>query len=123
MVLLLHYITKGGLLNIENSSYTCFVQYHIIQAFSIVAVNCYVLISGYFLVKSQFKIKKFFKLWGKTIFYSITVYLILILLSLTNFNIKDLIKTIFLVVTKQYWFITTCLAMYLLSPFLNKLIY
>ena len=123
MVLLLHYITKGGLLNIENSSYIYFAQYHIIQAFAIVAVNCYVLISGYFLVKSQFKIKKFLKLWRETIFYSITVYLILILLDLTNFNIKDLIKTIFPVITKQYWFITTYLVMYLLSPFLNKLIY
>ena len=123
MILILHYLGKGGLLEKENVGSTYFAIYYMIESLAMVSVNCYVLISGYFLVKSDFKIKKFFKLWGEVIFYSITIYLMLLLFGLKEFNIKDLIKSCFPVLTKQYWFVNTYLAMYLLSPFINKLIY
>lgn len=123
MVLMLHYLGKGQITNIENVDKMSYIFYSLIESLVIVAVNCYVLISGYFLVKSEFKFKKLFKLWGEVVFYSIMVYLVVIVLGLQKFSIKDAILACFPVITKQYWFITTYMALYILSPFINKLIY
>lgn len=58
---------------------------------------------------------------GYFLFYY-NIYIIIVLFGLKPFNIKDLIKSLFPVITNQYWFVNVYLAMYLLSPFFNKLI-
>lgn len=122
MVIMLHYLGKGELLEQCNTDFLNYRIYWLLECLSIVAVNCYVLISGYFMIKSDFKIKKFLKLWGEVIFYSASVYIITVLLGLRAFDIKEAIKSFMPVITNQYWFVNSYLAMYLLSPFINKLI-
>lgn len=122
MIIVLHYLGKGGLLKAENTSEIYHVIYYFIEALSIIAVNCYVLISGYFLIKSKFKWKKVLQLWLETLFYSIFVYVIIVVLGLKEIDIKGIIKSLFPIITKEYWFINIYLVMYILSPFLNKLI-
>ena len=68
MVLTLHYLGKGGLLDRNNTSEIYNIIYLLLETLSIVAVKCFILISGYFLCKSEFKLKKFLKLWGEVIF-------------------------------------------------------
>lgn len=123
MILLLHCISKGGLLGLENNSTFYYVLYYIIEALSIVAVNCYVLVSGYFLVKSEFKWKKVFKIYLETLFYSISIFIIVVVFKKEEFTISALIKSFFPILTKEYWFINSYLLMYILSPFINKMIY
>lgn len=123
MVLTLHYLGKGGLLYKSNVGEVNFIIFYILETLSIVAVNCYVLISGYFLVKSEFKPKKVLKLWIEVVFYSITVYILVVISGFRHFSIKEAILSCFPIITKQYWFITTYMALYILSPFINKLIY
>mgnify|MGYP005768465625 CR=1 FL=1 len=67
MILFLHYLDKGGLLDIKNTSNTYHIIYYFIETLCIVAVNCYILISGYFLIKSKFKWKKVLQLWLETL--------------------------------------------------------
>ena len=122
MIVFLHYLGKGGLLDIKNTSNAYHVIYYVIEALCIIAVNCYVLISGYFLIKSKFKWKKVLQLWLETLFYSIFVYVIIVVLGLKEVDIKGIIKSLFPIITKEYWFINIYLVMYILSPFLNKLI-
>lgn len=122
MILIQHYIDLGGLLKFENVGEINYVLYIFIRTITVVSVNCYVFISGYFLVKSEFKIKKFLKLWGEVIFYSITIYLILRVFGLIEFSLETAIKSFCPVLTKEYWFVSVYLALYILSPFLNKLI-
>ena len=122
MILVLHYIGKGSLLGEINNSKFYYILYYFFEAISIIAVNCYVLISGYFLVNSKFKWKKVLQLWGETIFYSISIYFLIVVVGLKEFEIKDAIKSALPIITKQYWFINVYLMMYILSPFLNKLI-
>lgn len=123
MVLLLHYFGKGQLLESKNVDEISYIIFYILESLAIVAVNCYVFISGYYLVKSEFKIRKFLKLWGEVVFYSTTIYIVMMMLGIEKFNITNTIKSCFPIITNQYWFITSYLAMYLLFPFLNKLIY
>ena len=54
MIIILHYLNKGNLVTAYTTDSSA-VNYtaHLIQAFCIVSVNCYVLLSGYFLVESS----------------------------------------------------------------------
>mgnify|MGYP005760784991 CR=1 FL=1 len=51
MIVALHYINRGGLLERSNNNDFYYVLYNAIYALSRIAVNCYVLISGYFFSK------------------------------------------------------------------------
>lgn len=122
MVLTLHYLSKGGLLESKNVTENQYIIYWFLECLSIVAVNCYVLISGFFLVKSEFKMKKILKLWGEVLFYSVLVYVITITFGLKEFNIIEAVKSCLPVITKRYWFVNSYLALYVLSPYINRLI-
>ena len=100
-------------------------NYGIIKAFATggkIAVNCYVLISGYFLVNSGFKISKFFKLIFEVFFYSLIIYIVFCICGYTKFNAYTLISQILPIFSGQYWFMSVYVVMYVLSPFINKLI-
>lgn len=51
------------------------------------------------------------------------IYSLLCLLGLIQFNLKDFIKAFFPTIYKQYWFVTAYIVMYILSPYINKLIF
>ncbi|MDF2865671.1 MAG: hypothetical protein K0R72_483 [Clostridia bacterium] len=121
MIVMLHYLGKGGALSTAYGTSTNYLSW-IIEAFCIVAVNCYVYITGYFLVNSNFKIKKILKLWGQVLFYSLSIYFVLLFTNLIDFNIKEMIVSFMPIITKQYWFITVYILLYILSPFLNVMI-
>ncbi len=57
MIVMLHVNNWGGLL--KNISFQIdFLPIYVFEAFSIVAVNCFILISGFFLIKQEFRLKK-----------------------------------------------------------------
>lgn len=123
MILFLHILGKSELLGTKNNSTIYYILYYIIESLCIVAVNCYVLVSGYFLIKSEFKWKKVLKIYGETLFYSIFIFIIVILLKKQEFRINLLMRSFFPIITKEYWFINYYLLMYILSPYINKFIY
>lgn len=85
-------------------------------------VDIFILISGYFMINSKYNLKKFLKLISQVEFYSITIYLVLVLLNHEDFSLKALIRTIFPTIFIQYWFFTAYIVLYLLHPFLNVLL-
>ncbi len=123
MILFLHVLGKSELLGPKNNSTIYYFLYYLIESLSIVAVNCYVLVSGYFLVKSEFKWKKVLKIYAETLFYSISIFIIVVVFKKEEFTISALIKSFFPILTKEYWFINSYLLMYILSPFINKMIH
>ena len=87
-----------------------------------IAVNIFILISGYFMIDSNFKFKKLLKLIFQTLFYTILIYLGLCIFKYETFNISTLIQQFFPISNKLYWFMTSYILLYILSPFLNKLL-
>ncbi len=87
-------------------------------------VIIFVLIMGYFSInqKEPFKLKKMILLILETFFYSAVIYTIFILLDHKYFSIKLLIKSLFPITFKEYWFMTTYIVLYIFTPYLNKLI-
>lgn len=122
MVLILHYLSFGGFLSKYNDFSVNSMIVWLFESLSFVAVNCYVLICGYFSVNSKFKSEKLIKLFLEVFFYSFLIYISLVLLGKIDFSISMFLKSVFPVALGNYWFITCYVVLYILSPFLNKLI-
>ena len=91
-----------------------------------VGVDIFVLISGYFLIENTEKLfqpKKLLKFWGQVVFYSIMTYLLSVMLRLNAFEIKQLIKVCLPITYPGWWFASIYFMLYLIHPFLNKLLH
>ena len=82
-----------------------------------VAVNAFVLISGYFGI--QFKKDRLAHLIIQTFFYSVTFMILAIILGWHTLNLRTDIFAFLPILTKQYWFVTCYVVLYVISPWLN----
>lgn len=88
-----------------------------------IGVNIFVLISGYFLItKSSVKTNKVLKLWLQIFTCSMFFYVLFVIVGIEPFKISSFIKSLFSLIFARWWFATTYFALYLFSPFLNKLL-
>jgi surface polysaccharide O-acyltransferase-like enzyme len=88
-----------------------------------VGVNVFVLISGYFMVSArEIKTGKVLRLWGQIFFYSLVIFGIFVLGGIRPFGIREMIRHLAPVTFTQWWFASTYFVLYLLSPFLNKML-
>lgn len=85
-------------------------------------VIIFMLISSYFLINTKFTIRKLIKLMLQVWFYSIVLYVISIFLNGFEFSAKRLAYAVLPVVMVEYWFVTCYVFIFLLSPFLNKML-
>lgn len=84
-----------------------------------IGVNVFVLVGGYFLSGTTFKTERLLKSLAQVFFYSITMAYILSAIGIVDISAVH-IKNIFLpFLTNQYWFATSYILLYLVSPFLN----
>ena len=123
MVIGLHYFngSMGGLLsNVDKFSVNYYLANFIESAF-IIAVNVFIIITGYFMInKNEISVKKVYHLLSICIFYGIVIFVILLAIGKIQLNlssIKNLIYTI-----DNRWFIVIYCILYLLIPFINKLL-
>lgn len=90
-----------------------------------IGVILFVLISGYYMIHSEFKLKKLFKLELQILFYSIIVALFFYLFrcdSVGTLTVSNLVQSLFPTINYTYWFSTTYIVLYLMVPYLNKLL-
>ena len=121
MIVSLHVLGKGQFIS-DVSNNRLYQISALLEIVCIVAVNCYVLITGYFQIDSKFRVKKVVSIWVKVLLYSITIYIILMCLGVKDFSAIELVRSFFPIITNVYWFVNCYLLLYILSPFLNKLI-
>ena len=125
MIVTLHYTQNSGIFS-DTGTYTfqnIFVIF--INTICSVGVNCFVLISGYYLSNSKFKIQKIIHLWGLVLFYSLGIFLVYKIAGHSVVNPMSEVETLYVftpVLNVHYWFIVPYLALYIIFPFLNKMI-
>lgn len=86
-------------------------------------INCFVLITGYFMCQKSFSWQKFFKLAFEVQFYTTVIYL-LFLLSGRSFSWGELYQMLLAIpLGVGQSFVGSFLCLYLLIPFVNKLIH
>jgi len=124
MIIVLHYFNAsiGGLLKEVIPNSLNYYLSHILESFCIVAVNVFVMITGYLSYKkTKIKISKPLFLFLLSAFYGILIFSGLAItgnIVLNSDTIIKALKTIF-----DRWFIVTFCILYLLIPYLNKLIH
>lgn len=124
MIILLHYLngSMGGALSHTNSDTVNFYFIHILESISIIAVNVFVLITGYFSYKKKsVQVPKIAKLVLIMIFWGITLSGITVLFIYPQKFNFTLLKSILKSTTDQ-WFVVIYCILYLLIPYLNKLV-
>lgn len=124
MIIALHFnnSSAGGILGHLTFNTFDWYFFNILEILCIIAVNIYVLISGYFMCENKFKLSKFLKLELETIFYTLTIYIILCAFDKVTFNFKDLIKNFLPIMTRKYWYVSAYMELYMLSSIINILI-
>lgn len=87
-----------------------------------IGVNIFVLISGYFLINAKkTKINKVLKLWIQIFMYSLGIFIIFVATG-GAFGVKEIIKNMFPITFSVWWFASTYFILYLMFPYLNRLI-
>ena len=89
--------------------------------FGNIGVIIFVIITGYFSIDSKepFKLKKLLLLILETMFYSISIFIIFVLLGKETFSIKILVHNAFPITYQIYWFMSAYVILYILIPYLN----
>ena len=128
MVVICHFATFGDFrfgFEATKPSVSQFWWYFI-EAGGYIGVNCFVLISGYFLsasTHSKIRAPHLFKLLGQTLFYSVAIFAAACALGLQEFKINWIIRACFPISNKIWWYATAYVVLYLLHPYLNRLIH
>ncbi len=120
MIVVLHMLGHGGALYepVQLSKRYIFFWFLEIACYS--AVDCYALISGYVGCKSKFKYSNIGYIWLQTVFYSVTVAGVFLLLSKTDMqHFKDSFTP---VLNNGYWYFTAYFCMFFFIPAFNAVI-
>lgn len=120
MVVTIHYIGRGHILeNVQMFSGDYFL-FNFWNSVIVMAVNLFVIISGYFLIESRIRVQKLIDIVIEVFIWSLGIYIVLTLTGFVPFSLVGLVKSAFPILTKQYWFVSVYVGMYLLSPFVAK---
>ncbi len=124
MIVIWHSLVHGGVINLYVGSEQMTMDYFIVillMAFLVVHVNCFVLVSGYFLCQSEFKLSKVLRLWLEALFWSVLLNFLIYSVEKPTFDFstREIIKIISPFTQDRYWFFTTYLLMYIISPACN----
>lgn len=121
LIVALHYITHSGLeKRLELYSFN-YIWIDAVKALAMISVNLYVLITGYYMIKSKMKIKKVLYIWVLTLFYSIVMLVASMILGRKP-QLVIMIKSFLPFSAGIYWFVTAYIALYILIPFINRLV-
>ena len=118
LIISFHYVYKSNYV-VQYLNYNSIVV-KIFYFFGELGVNLFLLISSYFLIKGKFSFKKLLKLLFELLFYCVFTFFLAYLLKLPGYNTIHLHKVVDLLLS--YWFFTTYILLYIISPFLNKMI-
>lgn len=89
-----------------------------------IGVAIYVMITGYFLGDREkpFSLKKILRIWLEVLFYSVSIYVLLVILGKVPFSWSSIFRCLIPVTMKEYWFVTAFLVLMFLTPFINSYI-
>ena len=122
ILIIMGHFSYYGEFNFENAVTFNRIFVNILRIGGKIGVSCFVLISGYCMVDSKFKVKKVINLILEVLTYSLLGLIIAYIINPNSIGLKNILKSLFSITYGQYWFITTYIVLYLLSPFINKCI-
>ena len=126
MIVFHHFAVHGGFEWEASSVSATRFWYNFIIMGGKIGVNVFVLISGYYLINNNsgcFKLDKIVKFVGQVFFYSVVICLVFGLTGMSDLGMKSVIKALFPITFSQWWFASTYFVLFLLHPFINRLLH
>lgn len=126
MIMSYHFISHG---NFEYDTATITIPRlytYLIQSGGNMGVDAFVIISGYFLIGNKdqlFNFKRILKFWGQIFFYSAGFFILFLILGRAEFSFSAMLEAFMPISFPAWWFAGTYFVLYLLHPFINKLLY
>lgn len=126
LIVICHFATHGGF---EFDSMRITVPrlwWGVIEMGGNLGVDIFVLISGYFLITDnslEFNLRKVLKFWGQVFFYSVGLFFVSFLIGRGSLAPITVLKTLFPITSSSWWFASTYFVLYILHPYINKLLY
>ena len=120
MIVMWHILGHGGIINSAEAFSLNYKIVWLIKICASCAVNVYAIISGYVTLGRKYSINDLIKLWGKVVFYTISITLVLFTIGIVPFGIKTLLKSFLPILTNAYWYFTAYVVLFLFIPILNK---
>jgi len=124
MVIILHYFNggMGGALKHVINGTPNYYLVHWLESVSIIAVNTFVIITGYFSYKkNNIRIAKVLNLVAIMLFWGLLLSLLTVFLLHPQNITREVLTNILKTATNQ-WFVVIYCILYLLIPYLNKMI-
>lgn len=119
LVILSHILYPGGVIE-SIKEIERFVLISPLRELSLCCINIFVLATGYLSIeKDSINTSKIINMILNVLFYSISITLLFILFDQNTFRLYYIFNTIDI---GSYWFFKAYIALYLLTPFINKLI-
>ena len=85
-----------------------------------IGVPVFVMISGYFKIHAS--VKGFLNIVAQVVYYSIIADLLCLFVFHEHLSKGNIFSTVFPITKTEYWFVSTYLLLYILSPFINRLL-
>lgn len=121
MIIIIHYGNPAMNKPLTQTEGINYYLIHILRSITAVAVNTFIVITGYFLInKNEVKISKVIQLFWITLFYAVVIFTVALITGNETINFET-IKT-FLRTILDRWFVTIYIILYLLAPYINKMI-
>lgn len=126
LIIVFHHFAVYGNFNFDTTSASINLLWQVfILMGGKIGVNIFVLISGYFLVKEKeikLDLKHILKFILQVFFYSVTIYILYLAITQKPFVLKFEKAAFFPIIFKKWWFVTCYFVLYLLHPFINKVL-
>lgn len=122
MIVTLHSIIYS---NIQSRAVYGTARYALVwglEALVLPCANLFIMISGYFLISRAFHMKSLARVICSTWIISVVFYLVACICGRDTLGGMRLVWNIFPILTRQYWYVTNYVALYLLSPFICLLL-
>ena len=120
MVCILHIGYQSGMRFLDyDTEYAGRVISNAWMALCIIAVNLYALLTGYLCINRRWNIQRYVELWITVCFYSITLFIPVILIGEQMLGIRSTLLHIN-PCTSGYWYFNAYTGLFVIIPFLNK---
>lgn len=117
-----HLTVYGGPLTISFSEKVNRYTTQFLHLGGVLGVNLFFMLTGYFAVQGTFRLKRLLKIDFAAIFYSVALICVMTFAFKQQNNTYTWVKSFLPISLENYWFITIYAAVFLLSPFFNRLI-